>query len=123
MLTSCSGAGYGQRAQQHGIDHAEYCGVRSDAQRQRERGGSSKARSLAQRACAVPHVLEKCFDHVDLRMLLGRTWLNESPHIVLRYRGSRDNREKLKRRDRRGTETTWVLALVQGDRAAGLRPA
>ena len=61
------GCGVRQRAQQHGIDDAEYRGVRGDAQRQRERGGSRKARSLAQRARAVPHVLEKCFDHVDLR--------------------------------------------------------
>src|SRR5215510_14623684 len=68
-----------ERAQEHGIDHAEDCSVRANAERQREDGNQSKAGALPQHSRCVmqvlpeslgsgpsPHLTRDFFDKADI---------------------------------------------------------
>ena len=53
------GVPVGQRAEQHGIHHAENRGVRADAQRQRNHRHRSEARALRQHSQRIPQILKQ----------------------------------------------------------------
>ena len=54
-----------QRAQEHGVDHAEHGRVRPDAQRQRQRGDEREHGLPGQRAQAVAKILQQAVQHGD----------------------------------------------------------
>jgi hypothetical protein len=49
-------AGIGQRADQHGVEHAEDRGRRADAERERQHGNRGKAGTAQESAHGILHV-------------------------------------------------------------------